>query len=75
MHGGFSSLESSAFPQSVEFLQGEQLMQADEGAGDSRILVFATPQSLRVLRQCHTWVMDGCFSAAPQFMPQARFWT
>ena len=72
MHGDFSSLESSALPQPMEFLHGEQLLQADEGAGDSRILVFATPPSVSVLRQSRTWVMDGCFSAAPQFMAQAR---
>ena len=47
--------------------KGETFLQFDLGVGDiNRIIMFATPKMLSILRTSQSWYADGTFKVAPQ---------
>ena len=47
--------------------KGEPFLHFDSGVGDiSRIIIFATPKMLSILRESQNWYADGTFKVVPQ---------
>ncbi|KAJ8680978.1 hypothetical protein QAD02_016765 [Eretmocerus hayati] len=51
-------------------LAGENFLIHDSGAGDGRILVFATRRNLELLARSPLWFFDGTFEASPRIFVQ-----
>ena len=51
-------------------IKGEDFLLYDHNEADSRILIFATAESLRFLANCAEWYLDGTFQIAPKLFKQ-----
>ena len=52
-------------------ISNESFLLYDSGVGDNnRLLIFSTPKTLSILRDCNSWYADGAFKIAPKHLFQ-----
>ena len=56
----------NVIPEPFLEVDGVNWLVTNEVIGDGRMIIFASPRSLRTLASCSTWLCDGTFSVAPR---------
>eukprot|EP00969_Alexandrium_andersonii_P114376 5056246-Alexandrium_andersonii.AAC.1 len=61
------SLETLVIPPSMRDMQGTDTLLHDSGpaTGNSRVLLFGTPESVAFLKDSEIWIADGTFKMTP----------